>query len=180
MKAPTDAQGRFLALIHDRSEDHDYGDRRFVGRTAVWTHSAASGYCLGRHKTATVAVCARAGWLEIDPDDAEARLTEDGIIALGLWRQRKLARPPAGMPTLSDREREVAELAQRALELGYALCPRKPARAEARRMRRAGWFSPHGCWVANNADGLVPTPMAIVELRPETADTALAEAEQRL
>lgn len=99
----------------------------------------------------------------------ELCLTEDGTIALGLWRERKLKAPPAPMPTLTDREREIAELAQRAFELGYALCAREPARLEARRMRRAGWFS--GCWVANNASGLVPTPMALVEVRPDLADS---------
>lgn len=98
----------------------------------------------------------------------ELRLEEDGEIVLGRWHERKLKAPPTPLPTLTPREREVAELALRAIELGYALAPRKPARAEARRLRRAGWFGT--CWIANNALGLVPTPMTVVELRPSMAD----------
>jgi hypothetical protein len=143
------------------------------------------------HRVATVRACLRLGWL----DDLHQRtvrfpkhryqrrdharelhqldLTEDGVIALGLWRERKLNAPPAPLPTLSAREREIVELAQRAHELGYALCAREPARLEARRMRRAGWFG--ACWVANSATGLVPSPMAVVEVRPALADEAVAE-----
>jgi hypothetical protein len=104
----------------------------------------------------------------------ELRLEQDGEIALGLWRERKLKAAPAPMPTMTDHEREIVELAQRALELGYALCARQPARREARRMRSAGWFERNGCWVANNPLGLVPTPTAVVEVRPDTADEAAA------
>ena len=95
-------------------------------------------------------------------------LTEDGLIALGVWRERKLKAPPAPSPTLSDREREIAELAARAIELGYCLSPREPARKEARRLRREGWFG--GCWIANSAYGLVPTALTLCEIRPDAAD----------
>ena len=69
---------------------------------------------------------------------------------------------------LRDRQREIVQLAQRALDLGYALCAREPARAEARRMRKDGWWD--GCWVANSAIGLVPTSLAIAAALPERAD----------
>ena len=148
---------------------------------------------LARVRMATFRACERNGWLDITRSreivtkclgvcwkgygDAHwhvalacVDLTDGGTIALGLWRQRKMSAPPAAAPEMNGREREVAELAQRALELGYALCARKPARQEARRMKRAGWFDRNGCWVANNASGLVPSSMAVVELRPELAD----------
>jgi hypothetical protein len=146
--------------------------------------SADGGY--DRHRVATVRACLNAGWLDglqtrilrFPRDQWHRRdrywdmqqldLTEDGVIALGVWRERKLNAPPAPLPTLAGREREIAELAQRAYELGYALSPRKPARREARRMLKDGWFT--GCWLANAAYGLVPSPMTLVEIRPELAD----------
>ncbi len=148
------------------------------------------------HRLVTVQSCLGRGWLsglhqrhvEFPADEYTQRqtwhlrqldLTEDGVIALGLWRERKLKAPPVAMPSLSAREREIAELALRAHELGYALCARKPARAEARRMRDAGWFTRHGCWVANNATGLVASPMAVVELRPDAADIAAPDTYSR-
>lgn len=137
------------------------------------------------HREATVRACIKQGWLSdlhkrtlswpatgrskaSEQHLAQLDLTEDGVIALGLWRERKLNAPPAPTPTMTPREREIADLAQRAYDLGYALCAREPARLEARRMRRAGWFG--DCWVANSAMGLVPSPMAVVEIRPERAD----------
>lgn len=138
------------------------------------------------HRVATVRACLGHGWLSglhrrmvtwpVSTLHREKRtwdlrqldMTEDGVIALGLWRERRLKAPPMALPSLTVREREVVELAQRASELGYALCALEPSRSEARRMRRAGWFS--GCWVANGATGLVPTPIAVVEVRPDLAD----------
>lgn len=102
-------------------------------------------------------------------------LTEDGKIALGLWRQRRLQSMPTEVPALSVHEREVVELAARALELGYGLCAREPARKEARRLRKQGWFDRRGAWVANSATALVPTATALCEVRPEQADTPLRE-----
>lgn len=146
----------------------------------------------------SVSACVRHGWLDdsheavvvngittantyyvghLPPPDPEVlrqlTLTEDGVIALGLWRERRLAAPPPPLPTLSDSDKEIVELAQRAFELGYVLCPRKPARNEARRMRREGWFET--CWVANSAYGLVPSPIALVEVRPTLADSPMIE-----
>lgn len=95
-------------------------------------------------------------------------LTEDGRIAFGVWLERRLKADPPPLPRLDERQREIVALAQRAHELGYALCARKPARDEARRMRKDGWW--HGCWVANSATGLVPSPLALVEVFPEKAD----------
>lgn len=142
-----------------------------------------------RVRVATVKACLRWGWL----DDLHRReyhyrqlyyggqkskrctwnltqldTTEDGIIALGLWRERKLNAPPPPMPELADEEREIVQLANRALELGYALSPREPARKQARRLIRDGWFET--CHIANSAYGLVPTAMAYVEIKPENAD----------
>jgi hypothetical protein len=140
------------------------------------------------HRVATVEACVKAGWLSILHERTinwpasewnrrsrtwlmrQIDLTEDGVIAAGVWRERRLNADPEPLPTMTDREREIAELAQRAYDLGYALCARTDVRKEATRMRRAGWF--RGCWIANSAHGLVPTPMAVVELRPERADRA--------
>lgn len=138
------------------------------------------------HRLATVDACLRHGWL----DDLHTRaitwpaqpglpagrvdqqrqldLTEDGVIALGLWRERKLKAPAAPTPTMTDREREIADLAQRAIELGYIICAQPEHRTEANRMRRAGWL--RDCWVANSPLGLVPSALALVEVRPDDAD----------
>jgi hypothetical protein len=147
-----------------------------------------------RHRVATVRACLNAGWLDglhtrilrFPRDQWHRRdrywdmqqldLTEDGVIALGVWRERKLNAPPAPLPTLAGRERDIAELALRAYELGYALSPREPARREARQMRRTGWFTT--CWLANAAYGLVPSPMTLVELRPDEADVIAESAAQ--
>jgi hypothetical protein len=139
------------------------------------------------HRVATVKACIRHGWLSdlhqrsvhfapnryrrrpMDWELHQLDLTEDGVIALGLWRERKLKAPPAPLPILSDREREVIALSRRALELGYALAPREPVRKEARKLRKDGWFD-RGCWIANSVAGLVPSATAISEVIPEYAD----------
>jgi hypothetical protein len=141
------------------------------------------------HRLATVEACLRHGWLGglharaiHFPEDSHRNrkaqvwelrqldLTEDGIIALGLWRERKLKAPAKSLPTLSEREQEIVAMARRALELGYALAPREPARREVRRLRNDGWLTKRGCWVANSVSGLVPTDSAIVAVLPEYAD----------
>lgn len=138
-----------------------------------------------RHRVVTVEACERLGWISLVHERTVQRsggyppetvtwllrqidLTEDGVIALGLWRERKLKAPPPPLPTLSDREREIVELAARALELGYALCACESARKEAKQMRDAGWWN--GCWVANSVSGLVPSPLAVAEVFPDRAD----------
>jgi hypothetical protein len=167
--APTNAQARLLAAVHDR-EHEPHGPRRFIGRgRAVWTHSASDGYFLGSFRVETTTICVRHGWLDIGAE-SEAWLTDAGVEALAQWRTRLLAAPPTTAPALDAREREILEMATRALELGYALAPRKPTRTEANRLRRNGWAV--RCHIANDAYGLVPTPTAVVELRPDTADVA--------
>lgn len=149
------------------------------------------------HRISTLKACLRRGWFDgaerpkvmrsscHPPKEGSEtwwlkalELTEDGRIALGLWQERKLKGAPSPLPALSEREREIVELAQRALDLGYALCAREPARKEARQMRNAGWWD--GCWVANSVTGLVPSSLAVVEVFPARADsgpeqTAIAE-----
>lgn len=164
---PSDAQGRLLALVHDRVLD-EHGDRRYVGLgRVVCTHSAGGGYFLGRVRVETTTACVRGGWLDI-AEDSEATLTDDGVVALAAWRERIMQRPAAPAPVLTDREREIVALAARAHDLGYTLAPLKSVRVEANRLRRAGWFG--RCWIANDARGLVPTPMALVEVQPARAD----------
>ena len=172
MRVPSDAQARLLASVQD--SDSEVGITN--GGEIAHTRGAITFY-QGRVRIPTAAACFREGWLEGEIGTGTVELTEDGTIALGLWRARKLRAPAPPLPSLSDRQREVVELALRALEMGYALCPREPARLEARRMRRAGWFT--DCWVANNATGLVPTPLALVEVRPADADSAPPRMEAR-
>ncbi len=202
MRCPSDAQARLLGAIDDTSDIVEFGadtkdswanlvvERVDRERNVSRFESLDGGYYSRRHRRVTVQSCLRAGWLSdlhertlsLPPSAWHPRarvwrlkqldMTEDGVIALGLWRERKLQSPPPEAPRLSDRGQEIVELAQRALELGYTLCPRKPARSEARALRRAGWFTPGGCWVANSASGLVPSPMAVVQVRPASADVA--------
>lgn len=199
MREPSRAQAALLALIADHEADGhavewqaERNDTYRPSRARLYVERVDREKNCSRfepadggryaHRLATVRACLRHGWLSIlhertitgerrDWQLAQLDLTEDGVIALGLWRERRLRAVPAPLPTMTTHEREIAELAQRALELGYALCAREPVRDEARRMRRAGWFTPHGCWVANSATGLVPTPITLVELRPEHADS---------
>lgn len=201
MRVPSNAQAALLAVLAEheaagRQVEWQVPNASFDRPAAarLWTDIEplvpADGWT-NMHRVVTVEACLRAGWLDgaqertidwpatayrLRPETWHLRqldLTEDGVIALGLWRARRLNAAPAPLPRLTEREREIVELAQRAHELGYALCARKPARLEARRMRRAGWLGE--CWVANHAAGLVPTPMAICEVRPEMADTAAQE-----
>jgi hypothetical protein len=43
-------------------------------------------------------------------------------------------------------------------------------------MLKDGWFT--GCWLANAAYGLVPSPMTLVEIRPDEADVIAESAAQ--
>lgn len=171
MKLPSDAQARALAVIEGYAGRGERVRLEASGLLGVRYRGDWAGHYGSDIRPTTVRAVFRERWVESDPVDGATTLTEDGTIALGLWRQRKLRSPPATLPELTDRERDVVELAQRALELGYALCARKPARDEARRMRRAGWIT--DCWIANAARGLVPTPLALVEIRPDQADRPL-------
>lgn len=99
----------------------------------------------------------------------QLRLTEDGQIALGVWRERKLAAPPTPNPVLAGSDRDVVELATRAAALGYRLAPRdEVARRQARRLTRAGWVQ-RGCLGAGTRT-LIPTALGQVEVDPQSAD----------
>lgn len=164
----TDAQGKLLALVEERHRD-EHGDRRYVTSSAVTTHGPGNGYFVGRTRRATVTACVRHGWLEIDPEDCEAWVTDDGRIALGLWRQRKLSEPALPLPVLADDDRRVVTLADEALRLGYKLAPSSDdAKAQARRLRRDGWVK-RG-FIGASTSSVEPTPMATVEVNPGAAD----------
>lgn len=171
MRAPSDAQARALRAIEGYAARSERVRLEVSGLFGVQYRDEWAGHYGSDVRPATVRAVFAHQWVESDPVDEATTLTKDGIIALGLWRQRKLRSPPAALPNLTDREREILELALRALELGYTLCARRPARGEARRMRRAGLIT--DCWVANAARGLVPTPLALVEIRPDQADRPL-------
>ena len=131
-------------------------------------------------RTATVRACARHGWIIAGhqttltsqrlgtcwtADEREYKLqplalTEDGMIALGIWRQRVAALPE---PVLSEREREVVAASVQAARLGYVLVPMTDeARAEARRMARGPWVARD--FVGISARSLVPTATGEMEI----------------
>jgi hypothetical protein len=137
----------------------------------------------------TVVACARHGCLDaerlvtvtsqrlgrcwtLSPQEYPLRvleLTEDGTIALGVWRQRKLAAPPAPSPTLQGTDRDVVALAEHAMRLGYRLAPASDdARAQARRLAREGWVSRGHLGVGTRT--LKPTALGTVEVDPAAAD----------
>jgi hypothetical protein len=201
VKVPSDAQARLLSRVAELERDgHDVfwlpepsgskaavfyeridRDRNRAAFERLWHANREQAL------VPTVRAVVREGWLDATHERVFANglplicvyygavqqldLTEDGKIALGVWRERKMAAPPETVE-LSDREREVIELADRALALGYVLCAREPARQEARKMRRAGLFD--GCWVGHHPSGLVPAAPAVVEVFPDRADRAPA------
>lgn len=140
------------------------------------------------HRVATVKACIKYGWL----DDLHKRrlhspktqwtrehvyelvqldTTEDGVIALGLWRERKLNAPAPPTPTLSGCAYEAVALADAAVRLGYRLVPHSDeARLQARRLKRDGWV--HRGHVGASALSVVPTASGVVEVNPEAADVA--------
>jgi hypothetical protein len=77
-------------------------------------------------------------------------LTQDGTIALGVWRERKLHTQPAPTPALSGRDRAVVELAARALALGTAWRPVMTRRG----VRHAAWHARGGSPVGLSGAGL--------------------------
>lgn len=98
-------------------------------------------------------------------------ITDDGRIALGLWRQAKLTEPPAPAPRLEGRDREIVALADQAQRLGFALAPSTPAaKADARRLKREGWIT-RG-FISASTSSVQPSPMGQVEVHPESADIA--------
>lgn len=144
-------------------------------------------------RTVTLHACIRHGWLAFTAERLVAQgltaaaaviggeresvvlrelgLTEDGTLALGLWRQRKLTAPPAPTPTLDGRDREIVTLAEHAARLGFRLAPRTDqARADARRLKREGWVQRGH--LGAGVRTLVPTAIGEVEVNPAAADTA--------
>lgn len=101
----------------------------------------------------------------------ELSLTEDGVIALGLWRHRKLTAPQVPEPTLAGRDREIVALAERAVRCGFRLAPCSDnARADARRLAREGWTTQGAFGVGVQA--VLPTARGQVEVNPAAADSA--------
>lgn len=101
----------------------------------------------------------------------QLNLTEDGLLALNVWRQRKLAEPPAD-PALEGRDREIVALAEHAVRLGFRLAPRTDeAKKDARRLRREGWVVRGH--IGASTSSVVPTAMGAVEVNPGAADRSV-------
>lgn len=147
---------------------------------------------LRQAREATLHACTRHGWLHLGEEHtiAVARvgaaynasrqswgvtvrpvsLTEDGLIALGAWRQRKLAAPPEPPPTLTGQDRELIALAEQAERFGFLLLPAtEQARREARRLARTP-FARRGWGAGPGTRSLLPTALGAVEVNPQAAD----------
>lgn len=168
-----------LALEHlDR--DANKGVWELFSVASVKTRSLAA--CIRHEWVATTHELVIASGLQMSgivystqaPEPAILRqlaLTEDGELALGLWRERKLHAPPAPTPTLTGRDRDVVELAARAAALGYRLAPREDqARRQARRLTREGWVTRGSLGPGTRT--LAPTALGQVEVDPDSADRA--------
>lgn len=186
-----DGSGHRTALVVERT-DHGplHGVEMFVA-----IDESVSALVPAEHEfplTASVAACVRHGWLTMDhevtvtsqrfgrawtmgPREYVLRqldITEDGVIALGLWRERKLNAPPTATPTLRGRDLEIVALAEHAHRLGFRLAPREDqARADARRLAREGWVT--RSYLGAGVRTLVPTALGSVEVAPDRADSAL-------
>lgn len=102
----------------------------------------------------------------------EVDLTEDGVIAAGVWQERKLKAPPTPDPILADRDREALELAARAQRAGYWLVPcSDESRAQARRLTKQGFAYRGGN--SGSTYSLKPTAVGAVEVLPDQADEVL-------
>jgi hypothetical protein len=98
-------------------------------------------------------------------------ITDDGRIALGLWRQRQMAAPPTPVPRLEGRDREIVALADAAQRLGFALAPTSvAAKGAARRLKREGWVT-RG-FIGASTGSVLPSPSGQVEVHPDSADIA--------
>lgn len=142
------------------------------------------------HRVVSVRACVAHGWLsdlhkrqihaprtqwtrEHVFELSQLDFTEDGVIALGLWRHRKLNAPQKPAPVLAGREYEAVALADRAIRLGYRLVPvSNDARDEARRLKRQGWVT-RG-FVGAHATSIYPSAAGVVEVNPEAADVPAA------
>ncbi len=195
MRLPSDAQAAALALVAEFAASGAalYWPKRGIGeqddhgsgsRAGLWTEQEdreanssrfvparlRSGSGCDLPRKVTMNACIRHGWLDV-AQERELALTEDGTLALGLWRHRKLTAPPAESPTLTGRDHEIVALAERAHRLGFRLAPREDqARAAARRLAREGWVT-RGCLGAG-VRTLVPTAVGSVEVNPQAADSA--------
>lgn len=176
--APEDGHRPSAARLYVERVDRENNTAR-LEMACGWTYA---------HRVATVKACIKHGWLndlhrrEINVPKtkwtrahtyalAQLDTTEDGVIALGLWRHRKLTAPPKPAPTLAGHDYEVVALADRAARLGYRVVPHSDdARATARRLKRAGWIERGH--VGASALSIIPTAMGVVEVNAEAADVA--------
>lgn len=160
-----------------------------TGRWMIWsqpevttkslTSSIRHGWLDATHETVKMSGTPDLGVLyDSQPPDPVVlrwlRLTEDGTLALGLWRERKLHAPPPLDPLLALEDRTIVEAAYRAVTLGYRLVPvTDDARKQARRLRREGWvIRGH---VGASASSVVPSSSGFVEVAPDLADSAMQE-----
>lgn len=150
-------------------------------------------YKADQMRSATLAACVRYGWLStservlswrsrvrVGPGQYEQRtepvimldlaLTEDGELALGLWRERKLNAPPTPMPGLDPDDKELLRLAHEAAARGFALVPdTTEAKKRSRRLARTPYAS-RGFGGGVSTLSLQVTATGAVEVAPEAAD----------
>lgn len=188
MRVPSDAQGRFLAEVEtfepvevadevSRFEELPEGHRGGL----TMTGKRAPLECGHRVRIETLTVCVREGWVsdhafyvrhDIRAETGltywwercrETLLTEDGVIALGLWRQKLARRPPEEL-SIEGADRDLIRAAAIAYEHGFALAPvSDEARGNARRLAR-GAFA-RRCFLGNSVRGLTVTAIGQVEAR---------------
>lgn len=165
--------------------DHDERDILLVYASMAEARIATLGACARRSwiaergtrqiRTKCVGVCWRGAGDEWDATVTVLDITEDGVIALGLWRQRKLAKPAETL-ALNGGDRELVALAHRARELGFVLLPdTDDAKRHARQLARTP-FARRGWGGGVGTRSLEPTALGAVEVSPETADEPEREA----
>lgn len=191
-RLPTDAQARLLATVEAEqpcflgANGHLWkrGNPDVVVMLGMADEVKAPGlegravYPRGQFRPATCQIAMNEGWIVNDPQSwlphdgqCVVALGEDGVIALGRWRQRKMAEPAPAAPVLEGRDREVVALAEHALRLGYQLVPTTDdARKHARRLKRAGWVERD--YTSSSTMSVVPSASGLIEVNPDAADVA--------